>query len=84
MEGMNKDIWKYIANCMLCQREKAEGSAIPITDDRIPERPFNKIVIDLVTECQTSTSGNKHILTIIDHSQDGWKLFQYWINQQTP
>ena len=34
---------------------------------QIPDRPFNKIAIDLVTECETSTSGNKHILTIIDH-----------------
>ena len=27
---------------------------------------FGKIAIDLVTECETSSSGNKHILTIID------------------
>ena len=33
----------------------------------IPDRPFDKIAIDLVAECKTSTSGNKHILTIIDH-----------------
>ena len=33
----------------------------------IPDRPFDKIAIDLVTECEASTSGNKHILTIIDH-----------------
>ena len=33
----------------------------------IPDRPFNKITIDLVTECKTSTSGDKHVLTIIDH-----------------
>ena len=33
----------------------------------IPDRPFDKITIDLFTECETSTSGNKHILTIIDH-----------------
>ena len=38
---------------------------------QIPDRPFNKIAIDLVTECKTSTSGNKHILTIIDHLT-GW------------
>ena len=37
----------------------------------ILEQPFNKITIDLVTECETSTSGNKHILTIIDHLT-GW------------
>ena len=33
----------------------------------IPDRPFDKIAINLVTECKTSTFGNKHILTIIDH-----------------
>ena len=33
----------------------------------IPDRLFDKIAIDLVTECKTSTLGNKHILTIIDH-----------------
>ena len=37
----------------------------------IPDRPFDKITIDLVTECETSTSGNKHIWTIIDHLT-GW------------
>ena len=37
----------------------------------ILDRPFNKIAIDLVTECETSTSGNKHILAIIDHLT-GW------------
>ena len=37
----------------------------------IPEQPFDKIAIDLVTECENSTSGNKHILTITDHLT-GW------------
>ena len=37
----------------------------------IPDRPFSKITIGLVIECETSTSGNKHILTITDHLT-GW------------
>ena len=37
----------------------------------IPGRPFYKIAIDLVMECDMSTSGSKHILTIIDHLT-GW------------
>ena len=37
----------------------------------IPDRPFDKVAIDLVMEWETSTSGNKHILTIIDHLT-GW------------
>ena len=38
---------------------------------KIPDRPFDKIAINLVTKCEASTSGNKHILTIIDHLT-GW------------
>ena len=34
---------------------------------KIPDRPFDKIAIDLVIDCETSMSGNKCILTIIDH-----------------
>ena len=33
----------------------------------IPDRPFHKVTIDLVTKCETSTSGNKHMLTITNH-----------------
>ena len=70
-KGMNKDIRKYIVNCILCQREKAKVQHYPLQMMEIPDRPFDKITIDLVTECETSTSGNKHILTIIDHLT-GW------------
>ena len=37
----------------------------------IPNKPFNKITMDSVTECETSTFRNKHVLTIIDHLT-GW------------
>ena len=70
-KGMNKDIRKYIANCILCGREKAKVQHYPLQMTEILDRPFNKIAIDLITECNTSTSGNKHILTTIDHLT-GW------------
>ena len=68
---MNKDIHKYKANCALCHMEKAKIQNYPLQMMEIPNRPFEKIEIDRVTECQTSTSGNKHILTIFDHLT-GW------------
>ena len=68
---MNKDIRKYITECALCCREKANVQTYPLQMTDIPECPLNKITIDLVTECETSSSGNKHILTIIDHLT-GW------------
>ena len=70
-KGMNKDIRKYITNCMLCRWDKAKVQQYPLQMTEIPDRPFDKIAIDLVTDCKTSTSGNKHILTIIDHLT-GW------------
>ena len=70
-KGMNKDIRKYIANCTLCHKEKAKVQSYPLQMMEIPDRPFNKIAIDLVTECETSTSGNQHILNIIGHLT-GW------------
>ena len=70
-KGMNKDIRKYIANCVLCQREKAKVQHYPLQMMEISDRPFDKITIDLVTECETSKSTNNHILTIIDHLT-GW------------
>ena len=49
----------------------------------IPDGPFDKIAIDLITEYETSTSGNKHILTMIDHLT-GWpEASLYLINPQT-
>ena len=66
-KGMNKDIRKYIANCTLCQREKSKVQQCPLQMTEMSDRPFDKIAIDFVTECETSTSRNKHILTIIDH-----------------
>ena len=52
-KGMNKNIRKYIANCVLCQREKAKVQHYPLQMTEIPDRPFDKIAIDLVTECET-------------------------------
>ena len=68
---MNKDIRKFIANCVLCWREKAKVQHYPLQIMEIPDRPFNKIAIDLITGCDMSTPGKKNILTIINHLT-GW------------
>ena len=68
---MNKDIRRYIANCILCRWDKAKVQQYPLQMTEIPDRPFDKIAIDFVINCEMSTSGNKHILTIIDHPT-GW------------
>ena len=41
-KGMNKDIRKYIANCLLCHREKAKVQSYPLQMTEIPEQTFDK------------------------------------------
>ena len=67
LERHEQCIRKYISNCTLCLREKDQVQSYPLQMTEIPEGSFDKIAIDMVTECETSTSGNKHILNIIDH-----------------
>ena len=69
-KGMNKDIHKYVTACILCHREKAKIQHYPLQMTYILGRPFNKIAINLITKCETSTSGNKHILTILLFSKN--------------
>ena len=83
-KGMNKDSWKYIANCVLCRWEKAKVQQYPLQMTEIPDSPLDKIAIDSVNDCETSISGNKHILTIIDHLT-GWPdAFSILTNLQIP
>ena len=69
--GMNKDIRKHIDHCTICHKEKTKVQIYPLEMTDIPESPFDEIAIYLVTECETYSSGNKHILSIIDHLT-GW------------
>ena len=64
-KGMNKGICKYINNCALCIREKARTQVYLLQMTDIPNRPFDKIAIDLVSDLHVSASGNQHILSLI-------------------
>ena len=63
---MAKDVKDYIQCCPACQQEKARVQSYPLHMTEIPDRPFDKIAMDLVTDFTESSKGNKHILTIID------------------
>ena len=63
---MAKDVKDYIQRCLACQQEKARVQSYPLHMMEIPDQPFDKIAMDLVTDFTESNKGNKHILTIID------------------
>ena len=53
------------------QKGESENTNLPLTDDRYTRVSLFKIAIDLITDLNVSTSGNQHILTIINHLT-GW------------
>ena len=65
-KGMAKDVKNYIQRCPTCCQEKARVQSYPLHMTEIPDRPFDKITMDLVTDFTESNKGNKHILTTID------------------
>ena len=53
------------------QEGKVKTKIYPLQMMDILDQSFNKISIDIITDLDVSTSGNQHILTIIDHLS-GW------------
>ena len=47
-KGMNNNICKYIDNCAMCKRERAWTQVYSLQMTDIPDRPFDKIAINLV------------------------------------
>ena len=71
-KGMSKDIHKYTNNCALCKTRKAKTQVYPPQMTDIPDRPFNQITIELISDLNVSASGNQHILISTDHLT-GWQ-----------
>ena len=46
-KGMTKDVKDYIQRCPACRQEKARVQSYPLHMTEIPDRPFNKIMMDL-------------------------------------
>ena len=49
-KGMAKDVKNYIQRCPTCHQEKAQVQSYPLHMMEIPDRPFDKIAMDLVTD----------------------------------
>ena len=65
-KGMAKDVKDYIQRCPACRQEKARVQSYPLHMMEIPDQPFDKIAMDLVTDFTESNKRNNCILTITD------------------
>lgn len=63
---MREDIEDYIRHCKTCQVSKAVNwrTKEPMVITDTPHEVFSKVAVDTVGPFQTTTSGNKHVLTM--------------------
>jgi len=69
--GMYQDIYGYIQGCTACQARNLKAKKPPITETDSPPYPFAKVSMDISGPYPRSLSGNKYILSIVDH-YSGW------------
>lgn len=68
-QGMYRDIFKYVASCLQCQRRKRPttapaGQLHPLNP---PHYPFERVGIDLLGPLPLTKSGNRWVIVAIDH-----------------
>jgi hypothetical protein len=68
-KGMRKDIFKYVKNCVTCQKNKTSRmkNLQPMEITTTCDKPFEKIALDIVGPLTLTENGNKYILTLQDN-----------------
>ena len=65
--NMYKDVVQFVSSCSICKARKLKKVSYPMQDMLIPEYPFQIIGIDTCGPFPETASGNKYIVTIVDH-----------------
>jgi hypothetical protein len=66
--GMDQEIQRYIRTCDPCQRNKPSQQARigPLQPLPIPDRPWQQVSVDLITQLPRSRSGHDAIVVFVD------------------
>ena len=65
-KNMDTDVQNIVAGCGLCKQATMKQDQYPRLPTGVPNKPFDKVVIDLVGPLRKSYTGNVYILTMID------------------
>ena len=68
--GIRKDVAEYCRGCGPCQRvgKGSKAETAPLKSLPVVGRPFDLISADFVGPLEKTTTGNRYILTVIDHA----------------
>ena len=62
-----RDVVKYVHSCDICKARRLKRARAPMQDMPIPEYPFEMIAVDTCGPFPETSSGNKYVITFIDH-----------------
>ena len=63
---MDIDVQNIVASCGLCKQAMMKQDQYPRLPTGVPQKPFDKVAIDLVGPLRKGYTGNVYILTMID------------------
>ena len=69
--GMYKQIYKYVSECVTCQTRILRKAQAPIQEMDVPQYPFAKVSLDMSGPYPRTQSGNRYIVSFVDHFS-GW------------
>ena len=66
--GITRDISRFCKSCDICQRTIPKGrvSRIPLGTMPLMEKPFCRVVMELIRSLSPVSKGNRYILTVVD------------------
>lgn len=64
---VKRDIERMVRECASCRQRKNDGTKAPIQGVLEPSEPFELVSMDIVNPGQTTRTGYKYILTVVDH-----------------
>ena len=69
-KGMTRDVREYVEQCPICQTEKSDHrrQAGPLQPLQVPERKWQEIALDWVTNLPVSSKENDAIMTVVDRA----------------
>ena len=63
---MYTDVRNYVSSCNICNAYKGGTEKAPIGKYPIPQTPFERLSVDLLTNLQLTLKGNRHVLVCVD------------------
>ena len=65
-KNLYSDVKEYVSSCNKCNSYKGNTSSSPMGTYPIPQAPFERVAVDVLSGFQLTVRGNRHVLVCVD------------------